>query len=527
MNDQTNITMNGEGSGRPLIENSFDFQAEIDGMANTSQLTGNGTGQIGLESGMSGVTGACTSDTGSVQQPVVPGAVAEAKMLHEVNMPMENLVKSACPVRPEIETPANATETPEFPWFKPFERVPNELLSRIFQHLDARDLAAISLTCRPFCQSAMPILYSTLSLEASAVRVEREDVGSDGEDGEDIDSDDEDDDDNNDYDDDVQVVVVEEEEQDRGKFAIMLQNPHFGKWLRHLSWRIRNGLVLDQGLENALRDETLNLAKLEATYLTSLETEAQLFDMIVDLRFPTTLKKLIISFDGYQSEHSFYTRIQKFETEFVPQMLCLRELSLGWIFKGRRAALVDAFLILVAIWAEFLDSVPNVQTVELFGLGLPRLKGPRPTDEPVARPIPQRIKHVVKMMDQLVLPDLKGFSVVLDPVAHSQRFELPNAEEPKLEPYTFSIFQVLNRFLSRHRGQLLSFLWRGPLETEGPEAESLVTVKVPYSLCLGLDELGTEFFETKLGKKYFTTTAVDNRECLRVLELAHVMTTSK
>ncbi|KAF3218892.1 hypothetical protein TWF191_008096 [Orbilia oligospora] len=292
------------------------------------------------------------------------------------------------------ETSKVVTKVLQYPGFKPFEAFPLELLTRTFQYLEDRDLASVALTCYSFCQSAMPILYSTLRLEVVSV-----------------------DEDN--------VAIVGASQSEQGHYTTVSQNLDLVKWLRHLTYRFEKGTVLDQDLENEFRNETLSLEEFGTGCITTLETEVQLFDMIIDIDIPATLKKLTIFFDGYQHQDSFYDRIEAFNTEFLPQMLCVKDISLEWNFYGDLSTVLGAFLIIVAIWAEFLEAVPNVKTAKLHCMPHGQtLNDLDPDEDPIPQPITERIVHVINMMESLTLMKLRSFSAAMDPIAYCQKFEL-------------------------------------------------------------------------------------------------------
>ncbi|KAK6512984.1 hypothetical protein TWF506_009146 [Arthrobotrys conoides] len=398
------------------------------------------------------------------------------------------------------ETPVTVTEASQSSRFKPFETLPLELLTRTFQYLGTKDLASAALTCDSFCQSAIPILYSSLRLEVRTLDQE-----------------------------DVVIAGVNGSEQKL--YTTVSQNPDLVKWLRHLSYRIEKGVVLDESLENEFRSETLNLAEFESAYITTLETEVQLFDMIVDIGIPNTLKKLTIFFNGYQNQDSFYDRIEAFDTEFLPKMLCVKDIRLEWTFTRQSHTILDAFLIVVAIWAEFLVAVPNVKSIKLHCMGQRQsLQDFRPDEDPVPQPIPQRITHVINMMDSLTLTDLRSFSAALDTVAYHQRFELV---EPEIGDKSVSIFQVLNKFLERHRQQLASFSWCGPPGQEifdgfgESQVEPLTTMKKTECLSFRMGAMDSYTIDTLLGTQYFATTIIDNRASLKSMEIGHAVTTSQ
>ncbi|KAF3179013.1 hypothetical protein TWF751_001022 [Orbilia oligospora] len=401
------------------------------------------------------------------------------------------------------ETSKVVTKVSQSPGFKSFETFPLELLTRTFQYLEDRDLASIALTCYSFCQSAMPILYSSLRLEVISV-------------------------------DDGNVAIVGASQSEQGHYITVSQNLDLLKWLRHLTYRFEKGTVLDQDLENEFRNETLSLEEFGTGYITTLETEVQLFDMIVDIDIPSTLKKLTIFFDGYQHQDSFYDRIETFNTEFLPQMLCVKDIRLEWNFFGDLSTVLDAFLIIVAIWAEFLEAVPNVKTVKLHCMPQGQtLNDLDPDEDPIPQPIPERIAYVINMMESLTLMELRSFSAAMDPIAYCQKFELV---DHKAGDRSVSTFQVLNKFLGRHRQLLTSFSWNGPPGQDvsadwcwEAQVEPLATMEKVEHLSYFMGEMDSDIMGPLLGAQYFATTAIDNRcdwfgKFIRGLEILEKLT---
>ncbi|KAF3201136.1 hypothetical protein TWF679_000487 [Orbilia oligospora] len=397
------------------------------------------------------------------------------------------------------ETSKVVTKVLQYPGFKPFEAFPLELLTRTFQYLEDRDLASVALTCYSFCQSAMPILYSTLRLDVVSV-----------------------DEDN--------VAIVGASQSEQGHYTTVSQNLDLVKWLRHLTYRFEKGTVLDQDLENEFRNETLSLEEFGTGCITTLETEVQLFDMIIDIDIPATLKKLTIFFDGYQHQDSFYDRIEAFNTEFLPQMLCVKDISLEWNFYGDLSTVLGAFLIIVAIWAEFLEAVPNVKTVKLHCMPHGQtLNDLDPDEDPIPQPITERIVHVINMMESLTLMKLRSFSAAMDPIAYCQKFDLV---DHKVGDRSVSIFQVLNKFLGRHRRLLTSFSWNGPPGQDvsadwcwETQVESLVTMEKAEYLSFFMGEMGSDIMGPLLGAQYFCDwfgkfiRGLENLEKLTLVEL--------
>ncbi|KAF3309872.1 hypothetical protein TWF173_010272 [Orbilia oligospora] len=497
------------------MPNNPSSQTKIDHTSNSQPMTDD-IRAMGIESETSDFIGTHTSKTDAARDPIVlETPIDETKFCPSTPSTPMSPTKTNTGLTPfNEETTSPTTEiTRELSDFKPFDKFPPELLMRTFEFLDGRSLAAAARTCFTFCQVATPIILSSLRLEVFS-------------------QDDE-------Y---IDTVIKGVDEEEHRKYTTILQDLNgLRNCLRHLSYRVKKGVVLDQDLENEFRDETLQLMVFTPTYITDLETEVQLFDMIVDIKIPLRLKKLTIFFDSYQNEDSFLDRIEIFDTEFLPKMETVKEIQLEWNFTAPRDTLMDTFLILVAIWAEFLDAVPNVEVVTLRCLPEnPASKGPRPVNDPIPQTLPRRINHVINLMENVTLRNIKSLNVALDAVVYDPIYKFTKEDFKDtmvsliFEKTQASIFQVLNKFLSRHRHQLNSFSWsRIPGQETSrdrfrePLIEPLATVQGTKSLRFHMGKMNADIMETLLGEQYFANIATENWSSLRFLEVGHAVATNK